>query len=255
MPAQLHPIDAGPGRPGPDAAAPQSARSRAADPAAADSGSRPAVARSGARHGAPPARRQSDPVPPEQRPCPRCGKERKCIGHDVMEVVALVPAKVIVRRDLREKLACEDCDGELVRAPLGDKVVAGGRLGSQLVSELLVDKYSDGLPLHRQKERFARRTRPLDLDATGLPVLDREAAGGKRFGMLWGYVGNEDGAAYLYTSTGTAKGQRKGERGPRGCSRCAPASPSPTPRTSSTRASNAPTSSNVAATCTQGGTS
>ena len=56
------------------------------------------------------------------------------------EVAELVPAKVIVRRDLREKLACEDCDGELVRAPLGDKVVAGGRLGSQLVSELLVDK-------------------------------------------------------------------------------------------------------------------
>jgi transposase len=95
-------------------------------------------------------------VPEAQRKCPKCGEARKCIGHDVTEVAELVPAHVIVRRDIREKLACEDCDGELVRAPVGDKVVAGGRLGPQLVSVLLVDKYSDGLPLHRQKERFAR---------------------------------------------------------------------------------------------------
>lgn len=95
-------------------------------------------------------------VPEQDRACPKCSKERTCIGHDVTEVAELVPAQVIVRRDMREKLACVDCDGEIGRAPVGDKVVAGGRLGPQLVSVLLVDKYSDGLPLHRQKERFAR---------------------------------------------------------------------------------------------------
>jgi transposase len=112
---------------------------------------------------------------------------------------------------------------------------------------LVVDKYSDGLPLHRQKERFARMglylsvstladqvtwstdllrpvwraaiaevlsSKVMHLDATSLPVLDREAAGGKRLGSLWGYVGNEDVAAYLYASTGSAKGQREGELGP-----------------------------------------
>lgn len=187
------------------------------------------------------------PVAPEKRPCPRCGKDRVCIGHDITEVAELQPAKVIVRRDIREKLSCEDCEGELVRAPTGDKVVTGGRLGPRLVAELLVDKYSDGLPLHRQKERFARMglelpistladqvtwatdlLRPLwraalaqvlaskvmHLDATGLPVLDREVAGGKRLGALWGYVGSANVAAYVYTSTGSAKAQRKEEIGP-----------------------------------------
>jgi transposase len=186
-------------------------------------------------------------VPPEQRPCPRCGKDRVCIGHDVTEVAELRPATVIVRRDIRTKLACNDCEGEIVRAPVGDKVVTGGRLGPRLVSELLVDKYSDGLPLHRQRERFARMglelpvstladqvtwvtdllrpvwraaiaevlaSKVMHLDATGLPVLDREVAGGKRLGMLWGYVGDTNAAAYVYTSTGSAKGQRKGEIGP-----------------------------------------
>jgi transposase len=187
------------------------------------------------------------PVAAEERPCPTCGKERRCIGHDVSEVYELVPAKLVVRRDIREKLACEQCDGEIVRAPTGDKVVAGGRLGARLVSEIVVDKYDDGLPLHRQKGRIFRLgldisvstladqiawatelLRPLwraamaqvlvakvmHLDATSLPVLDREAETGKRLGSLWGYVGDRDVAVYVYTSTGRKSGQREQELGP-----------------------------------------
>lgn len=186
-------------------------------------------------------------VPAAERPCPVCGVERACIGHDVTEVIELVPAKVIVRVDRREKLACATCEGELVRAPGGDKVVSGGRLGSTLVAMLVVDKYDDGLPLHRQKRRFERMgaelsvstladqvtwgtdlMRPLwrmaieqvltatvmHLDATGLPVLDRDATGGKRLGALWGYVGDENVAAYLYASTGKKNAQRPDEIGP-----------------------------------------
>jgi transposase len=186
-------------------------------------------------------------VPASERRCPTCGAERACIGHDVTEVIELEPAQVVVRVDRREKLACESCRGELVRAPIGDKVVAAGRLGSTLVAVLVVDKYDDGLPLHRQKQRFERMglklpmstladqvawaadlLRPLwrlavlqvlaakvmHLDATGLPVLDRDATGGKRLGALWGYVGDDNVAAYLYASTGKKTGQKPGELGP-----------------------------------------
>lgn len=186
-------------------------------------------------------------VPAAERPCPVCDAERTCIGHDVTEVIELEPARVVVRVDRREKLVCGRCDGELARAPVGDKVVSGGRLGSMLVAALVVDKYDDGLPLHRQKRRFERMgvdlavstladqvtwatdlMRPLwrmaieqvlaamvmHLDATGLPVLDRDATGGKRLGALWGYVGDENVAAYLYASTGKKSGQRPGELGP-----------------------------------------
>jgi transposase len=66
-------------------------------------------------------------VPADARACPRCGKERTCIGHDTTEVIDLIPAQVIVRQDKREKLACEDCEAESVRAPTGDKVVEGGK--------------------------------------------------------------------------------------------------------------------------------
>jgi transposase len=185
-------------------------------------------------------------VPAVDRPCPRCGTERTCIGHETTEVIDLIPAQVIVRQDTREKLACSQCDAELVRGPLGDKVVAGGKFGDALVIDLFVGKYDDGLPLHRQKQRFTRLgldlpvstlcdqimwiadlLRPLwraalaecigskvmHLDATGLSVLDHGAPGGKRIGALWGYVG--DGvAAYIFASTGGAKGQKAGEMGP-----------------------------------------
>ncbi|WIG94592.1 IS66 family transposase zinc-finger binding domain-containing protein [Myxococcus sp. SDU36] len=96
------------------------------------------------------------PVPAQQRPCPRCGEVRKCVGHEVTEVIDLIPAEVIVRQDKREKLACHLCEAEVVRAPLGEKVVSGGRMGARLVAQLLVEKYYDGLPLSRQVERFER---------------------------------------------------------------------------------------------------
>jgi len=189
-------------------------------------------------------------VPADQRACPTCGTERVCIGHDITEVIELIPAEVIVRRDLREKLACQPCESQLVRAPVGDKVVASGKLGLALVAALLVEKYVDGLPLHRQRERYQRlgldlavstladqvkwctdllrplwraalaeviAARVMHLDGTGLAVLDPNVKGGKKLGALWGYVGvnaNEVIAAYLYVSTGKAAGQQPGELGP-----------------------------------------
>jgi transposase len=186
-------------------------------------------------------------VPEEERACAKCGKERTCIGHEVSETIELIPAEVVVRVDKVEKLVCRPCDGELVRAPSGDKVVPGGKLGPGLVAQLLVDKYDDGLPLHRQKRRFERMglvlpvstladqvtwstdlLRPIwraalagvlaagvmHLDGTSLPVLDAGAPSGKRLGALWGYVGDRDVAAYLYASTAKKCGQREGELGP-----------------------------------------
>lgn len=161
-------------------------------------------------------------VPAELRPCPQCGSERACIGHEVTEVIELVPAELIVRLDRREKLACEVCEAEVVRAPAGDKVVEGGRCGPMLVATMLYDKYYDGLPWHRQIKRFekmgwkmpvstatdqgkwaAERLQPLwrialdqcvqakvmHADATSMPVLDKMGDKGLRIGAMWGYVG------------------------------------------------------------------
>jgi transposase len=185
-------------------------------------------------------------VPAAERPCPACGAERRCIAHETTEVLELVPAEVIVRRDRREVLACDRCDAEMVRAPMGDKVVPGGAYGSGLVSQMVVDKYRDGLPLYRIGHRLAtlgldmpsasmsdqiqwatELLRPLHraalacmlvedvlhLDGTSIPVRDKETGHQVHLGSLWGYIGGPH-AVYLFTSTGKKNGVLPGELGP-----------------------------------------
>jgi len=186
-------------------------------------------------------------VPESERPCPVCNGARRCVAHETTSVIDLIPAEAIVRLDIREVLGCDTCDAELVRAPMGDKVVAGGAYGSTLVATLVVDKYKNGMPLYRQGEELKRLgldmpsssmadqitwatdlLRPiwrgliaevlsalvLHVDATGLPVRDKDTVKGITLGSLWGYVGDTTCAVYLYTSTGKRLGQQPGEIGP-----------------------------------------
>lgn len=187
------------------------------------------------------------PVPPEERACPVCGEPRKCIGHDPTEVIELLPAEVIVRVDRREVLSCEPCEGELERAPLGDKVISGGIYGSTLVATLFVRKYDHGMTLHRQREELLRlgfdmpsasmsdqiawitdllypiwhelqssvlQSTVMQLDSTSLPVRDKEHGYSIQLGSLCAYVGDQEIVVYLYASTGRKNGQRVGELGP-----------------------------------------
>jgi transposase len=186
-------------------------------------------------------------VPPEERACPKCGVERTCIGHDVTEVIDLIPAQVVVRLDKREKLACRACESEIARAPMGAKLVAGGMIGARLGATIVKDKFWDGLPLHRQRSRFEQMGWPVSvstltdqvrwfgesfeivqraaledalaryvfaLDATGLPVLDRAGPRGIRIGSLWTYMGDEEVMATLYTSTGHKVAKDPSQQGP-----------------------------------------
>lgn len=190
------------------------------------------------------------PVPEAERPCPFCGKERKCIDHDVTLVIELLPPEVIVRKDKRELLACVPacCDeSELERAPLGDKVISGGIYGSTLVSTMVVRKYDHNMPLHRIREELLRygldmpsasasdqiqwatdllrpiwhqlqsdvlRAKLMQLDPTSIPVRDKDHGFAVQLGSLCAYVGDRELVAYLYSSTGKKNGQRLGELGP-----------------------------------------
>jgi transposase len=187
-------------------------------------------------------------VSADDLPCPKCGTERVCIGHDVTEVLDRVPAELVVRRDMRQKVACKTagCEGSICRAPLPDKLVDGGRLGTQMVACIVVDKYRDGLPLHRQAQRYRElgvdlplstlvdqikhvadaaavlqraaleevlAAHVMHLDATGLPVMDEAHRKETRLGTLWAYVGDGNVSVYLYASTGKKVHQRKDENG------------------------------------------
>lgn len=190
-------------------------------------------------------------VPESERSCETCGRPRTICGRDISEVLQFKPAELYVRRDIRIKRVCRECEGELVRAPCGDKVVPGGQIGCSVAAQIVYEKYDLGIPLNRQRRNFARMGMPLStstlcdqvkwatellrplwlvaveqvleakvmhIDGTGLKVVDRDHPDGKRLGTLWATIGaNEAGvpvAAYHYASTKKATGQRGGELGP-----------------------------------------
>lgn len=96
-------------------------------------------------------------VPPEQRNCDDCGQEKVKIGEEVSEQLEFIPAKLFVRRFVREKLACPaGCDASVVVAEKPAQVVEKGLAGPGLIAHIATCKYADHLPLYRIEGIFAR---------------------------------------------------------------------------------------------------
>jgi len=149
--------------------------------------------------------------------------------------------------------------GELVRRARRGQGGGGREAGERASAQLVVDKYWDGLPLHRQKERFGRlgfpvavstladqvtwatdcsgrsgvrhfallASRVMHLDGTSLSVLDRDSPAGIKLGSLWATSASRARCRWRCTSTppGKKTAQRPGELGPETCCRCARATP------------------------------
>jgi transposase len=141
------------------------------------------------------------------------------IGEEATEELELTQAKLFVKRTVREKYARKDGEGVLI-ASLPARVIDKGMFGPHLLSQILIDKYADHLPLYRQMKRFEREgvklpystladvprqtgllLRPLydllsktvlssgylQVDETPTPVLDRKKKGRTHRGYYWVY--------------------------------------------------------------------
>jgi transposase len=219
---------------------------RPADATAANDSAEPKRSRRG-RHpgrGALPAHLERvqvvNRVPEDQRRCPICGSEMTTVGHATCETLDIIPAKVIVIERLDERVACPH-DDAIVSAPTPPAIVERGKLGDTLIVEALADKYLEHLPLERQCVRFARagadvapqtlgravataidllvpiaklihqQTRGpgiLGTDASGLPILDRDAPAGIRTGAMWCWT-NARWVSFFYSPSGDADSVRR----------------------------------------------
>ena len=184
------------------------------------------------------------PLTAEDRQCPTCQGERTSITPETTRVVELVPARIVVRVDVQQKVVCKACDAHVKRAEPGARVVAGGWYGPCLVATLLTAKFDDGVPLHRSRDQFLRlgynmpystivsqvelasdvleplwrclkaqvlKSKVMHLDATSMPVLVKDL-GRVGYGALWGMAGVsgvQRVAAFTYCSTGAARGVRR----------------------------------------------
>jgi transposase len=93
--------------------------------------------------------------------CPACGGLLRAMGEDVAEILEYIPSRFKVIRHVRPKFSCASCQ-QIVQAPAPDRPIARGLAGPGLLAHVLVSKYCDHLPLHRQTQIYAREGVELD---------------------------------------------------------------------------------------------
>lgn len=180
------------------------------------------------------------------RDCPCCGGALHAIDELRTEQLDILPAQLRVRVTRRPRYACRACEGAVVVAPAPERPLDGGMATEALVAHVVVSKFADSLPLHRQAQMLARQGVILDrstlanwvgracwwltplydlvvgtvlsssklfADDTTLPVLD-PGRGRTKTGRLWCYAVDDrpwcgpthPAAAYVYSE------DRKGAR-------------------------------------------
>lgn len=79
----------------------------------------------------------------------------KCIGQEITSELDYTPAKLFVRKYIRNKYAKPKGEG-IVIGQLPSRPIVKGIAGAGLLSNILVEKFVDHLPIYRQIERFKR---------------------------------------------------------------------------------------------------
>ena len=92
---------------------------------------------------------------PKSTTCPDCGGALRKFGEDISEMLDYLPANFVVIRYVRPKLSCGHCE-RIVQAPAPSRPIARGVAGPGLLAHVLVSKYCDHLPLHRQSVIYER---------------------------------------------------------------------------------------------------
>jgi transposase len=91
---------------------------------------------------------------PESTSC-ESGCQPKCIGEDVSEKLDYTPGVLTVERHIHGKWARTRCQTS-TQAPVPAQIIDKGIPTSGLLTQVLVAKYSDHLPLYRQETIFDR---------------------------------------------------------------------------------------------------
>jgi transposase len=88
--------------------------------------------------------------------CPTCGGDKfGRIGADEREVLEYVPSHFKRVVHVRPKMSCRACE-TVVQAPMPTLPIEKGRPGPALLAHVVVSKFCDHLPLHRQSDIYAR---------------------------------------------------------------------------------------------------
>ena len=91
----------------------------------------------------------------EEKIC-ACGKELTHIKDETCEQLEIIPAKVYVIQHVKKKYACKHCEETIKTAAMPAQPIPRSIAAPGLLSHILVSKFQDHLPLHRQEQMLRR---------------------------------------------------------------------------------------------------
>jgi transposase len=192
-------------------------------------------------------------VSAEECTCAECRTPMQKIGEETREELEYEPASFFVRVHVRPKYACAKCQSGVFTPAPTPAIVEKGKPGPGLLAQVLIAKYQDHLPLHRQEAIFARhgvwiarstmcgwvatsaeKLAPLValilddvlasfvIHADDTPVLCLENPDGrsKSRAALWAYVGEKGEVVYDFTPTRSRDGPNRILEKFAGCLQC-----------------------------------
>jgi transposase len=164
--------------------------------------------------------------------CAQCDQDLRRIGEEVSERYEYLPAQMKVIEDACFTYACA-CTVKTAGKPA--QPIEKSTASASLLAQVMVAKYADHLPLHRQAKMFARHgvelsdqtlcgwtaqcatlleplyerlkrfvlaSKIVGTDDTPVKVLDRKLPQARK-GRIWPYVGDPDHMAAVYDYTAT----------------------------------------------------
>ena len=150
----------------------------------------------------------------------------KKIGEEITEILDLIPGELYVKQYIRPKFVkpLSETNNTVITASLPGRMMEKCMAGEGLLAQIIVDKYMDHIPLHRQLQRFARvgliiaqssingwtknvldllvglyelhkqlilNSGYLNADETGIRVMDDDKKGTTHRGFYWVYHSQE----------------------------------------------------------------
>jgi transposase len=92
-------------------------------------------------------------LPEAEKHCGCCGKDLRLIAEETSERYEYIPASVKVIEDVRKKYAC-DCTVKTANKPA--QPIEKSTAGASMLAHVIVSKFADHQPLHRQEKMFER---------------------------------------------------------------------------------------------------
>jgi len=99
-----------------------------------------------------------------EKHCDGCGKDLHLISEETSERYEYIPAQLKVIEDVRLKYAC-DCTVKTADKPA--QPIEKSTAGASMLAQVIVSKFADHQPLHRQEKMFERHGVDLSRKTTG----------------------------------------------------------------------------------------